>query len=183
MLTHRLFRAVERLSRLDDPTDKAVRAIRRAVGGTAVERALRGTWLGHPVHPLLILAPIGAYTCAAVADFAFGDRETAHRFTGVGLLATPPAVVTGLVELSTLTDAPSRRVGLVHAAANAVASTCFLAAYVTGRRKWSVLGLAAVGAGGALGGHLSYALGAGVGREPVEGAPEVETSPTDNLPD
>ncbi|SDC31706.1 DUF2231 domain-containing protein [Actinokineospora iranica] len=172
MITKRLLRAAESVSAVDGPVGKVAETVGKAVAGTAVDRVLRGSWLGHPVHPLLITAPIGAWTCAAAADFVFDDPVTARRLTGVGLAMVPAAVATGLVELSTLTETRSRRVGALHAATNAVSSVCFLASYAKRRRgahsagvAWSLLGLLAMSAAGALGGHLSYALGAGVGRE------------------
>jgi Predicted membrane protein (DUF2231) len=78
-------------------------------------------------------------------------------------------------------DAPVRRSGLVHAAANATATALMISSYLArkrgarGRGKLlSLAGLAALGAGGWLGGHLSYALGAGV----TAGAPAAGTQAT-----
>jgi hypothetical protein len=88
----------------------------------------------------------------------------------IGLLMTPPSVIAGLADYSEL-DRIQRRVATVHAGANAAASACFLTSYVhrvRGRHldgaAWTLAGVTLVGVGGALGGHLSYALGAGVGR-------------------
>ncbi|WP_086666619.1 hypothetical protein [Lentzea kentuckyensis] len=60
---------------------------------------------------------------------------------------------------------------MVHALANSTALACFTASYAARRREahiggklLSLLGLAAMGVGGALGGHLAYAQGAGVFR-------------------
>ena len=62
-----------------------------------------------------------------------------------------------------------RRSGLLHAAANAAATTLMTGSYVArkqgarGRgRALALAGSGALGAGGWLGGHLSYTLGAGV---------------------
>jgi uncharacterized membrane protein len=172
MAIHRLLRSAESVTALDRPVTELVRRVRRAVGGTRVERVLRGSWLGHPVHPLLVTLPIGAWTCAAVADLVLKDRDAGRALVGVGLLATPPAVLTGLVELSTVDGLPGRRVGALHAAANTATALCFLLSYrhrSRGEQRagvvWTLLGLTATGVGGALGGHLAYALGAGVRRE------------------
>jgi Predicted membrane protein (DUF2231) len=66
-------------------------------------------------------------------------------------------------------SAPVRRSGLLHAAANATATALMIGSYLARKRgargrgrMLSLAGSAALGAGGWLGGHLSYTLGAGV---------------------
>jgi len=156
-----------------DAVDRAGQAVadlaRRAVGGRRVGKFLRGSWLGHPVHPLLVTLPIGAWASGLVLD-ATGRRDSARQLVALGLLTTPPTVLAGLADFAEL-DTRQRRVGLLHMSANVVAAGSFLCSYrcrLRGRHKagmvWSTVGLLVLGAGGALGGHLSYALGAGVHR-------------------
>lgn len=164
---HRLLHKPELLRSLDRVTSPVASAMRKVLDGTGVDKLLRGSWLGHPVHPLLITMPIGSWVCSTVLDL-FGRQEAARNLVTFGLVMAVPTVVTGSVELSTMPPV-TRRVGLVHAATNTVAAACYLmsrryrtaGAYRPGV-AWSILGLAAVTAGGALGGHLTYALGAGV---------------------
>lgn len=74
-----------------------------------------------------------------------------------------------------LLNRPQQRVGVVHAASNGTAVALFALSYRAYRRerqaaarRYCLLGLIAMGVGGALGGHLSYAQGAGVFRwQPV----------------
>ena len=89
----------------------------------------------------------------------------------VGLLAAGATVATGWSDWADAEqgDAAVRRSGLVHAAANATATALMTGSYFARRRgargrgrMLSVAGSAALGAGGWLGGHLSYTLGAGV---------------------
>lgn len=167
MNVHRVLRAVEETAGVDRPAAALSAVIDRALGQGRFARWLRGSWLGHPVHPLLVTVPIGAWSSAAVLRMA-GRYDSAQRLVLIGLAATAPTVVTGLAEVPGL-DTPQRRVALVHASTNAVGSALFLGAYLRRGhpRHATVLGaagLAAVGIGGALGGHLSYALGAGVHR-------------------
>lgn len=167
MNMHRVLYAVEEAAVADRPAAALSSGIDRIMGQGRLAGWLRGSWLGHPVHPLLVTMPIGAWTSAAVLRVG-GRYESAQRLVLIGLSATAPTLVAGLAEVPGL-DRRQRRVALVHAAANAVGSTLFLGAYLrrAHRRDATVLGalgLATVGAGGALGGHLSYALGAGVHR-------------------
>ncbi|SEH56445.1 Uncharacterized membrane protein [Mycolicibacterium rutilum] len=167
---HALLQKPESLDTLDATADLTAGAIDTVLGDGALAQGLRGSWLGHPTHPLLITLPIGAWLSSAVLDLVFKDRDAARQLIAIGLAATPPAVLVGLAEFPTL-GRRQRRVGLLHAAGNTVAAAAFLMAYrkykrgkIGAARAFSVLGLTAVSVGGALGGHLSYAQGAGVHR-------------------
>lgn len=101
-------------------------------------------------------------------DLLPGQQAAARRLVGAGLLAVPAAA--GVVDWSDL-EPRARRAGVVHAVANIAAVACYLRSYRCRRlgrneagRLWAVLGLAAVSVGGAIGGHLAYAQGAGVFR-------------------
>lgn len=103
-------------------------------------------------------------------DVVFDDPEAARRLLGVGLAAVPPTVLAGWADFPLL-NRRQQRVGLVHAGSNAVAVGLFSLAYRAYRRekpaaarRYCILGLLAMGIGGALGGHLSYAQGAGMFR-------------------
>jgi uncharacterized membrane protein len=170
MNLHHALSSFERLGVLDPSADRASRLAGRLIGHGRVARALRGSWLGHPVHPLLITVPIGSWMTSAVFDVVFKDVVAARRLVAVGLLATPPTVLAGWADFSLL-DRRQQRVGLVHAASNAFGVTMFLLSYRAYRRQrdraaraYTLIGLTAIGLGGALGGHLSYAQGAGVFR-------------------
>ncbi|KDN17201.1 DUF2231 domain-containing protein [Amycolatopsis rifamycinica] len=164
---HRVLRKAEDAEALDGPATGLKRAL-EGVAGRRVTRQLRGHGLGHPLHPLAVTVPIGAWLCSAAFDLLPDGRDTARRLIATGLLTAPAAIVLGLADYTGL-DVRQRRVGLVHAAANAAATALFGASYLARRRGGSgrllaALGLAATSAGGALGGHLAYAQGAGVFR-------------------
>ncbi len=155
---------------MDRPAETVAKTVRRALKSPRVDRAVRGSWLGHPLHPLMVTVPIGAWVSAAVFDARPGGEDVARELVALGLVAAVPTALLGLADYSEL-DTRQRRVGVVHALANAASLTCFTASYAMRRRGrhtagkvLGLAGLAAMGVGGALGGHLSYAQGGGVHR-------------------
>jgi uncharacterized membrane protein len=186
MNPHELLRAVESFDAVDRPAERIAQRIRRVLDGSVVDDLLRGSWLGHPVHPLLVTVPIGSWVSAAALDALPGQRTASRRLVALGLGAAVPTIVTGYTDFSTLEDASQRRVGAVHAVSNAIGVICMATSYRARRARhdragtiWTLIGLGAVGVGGALGGHLSYAQGGGVYRwqrpsESVDLAAELE---------
>ncbi len=96
-----------------------------------------------------------------------GCRDASRRLIGLGVLSSLPAAATGLSDWGD-TQGAERRVGLVHAASNTVGLALLTGSWLrrrgggSGGRLLALAGFGVMGAGGWLGGHLSYALGVGV---------------------
>jgi uncharacterized membrane protein len=167
---------IEQATALDRPADTLAVALDAALR-PPVWAALHGTWLGHPVHPLLITVPIGCWTSASLLDLSGRSPRAAQQLVGAGILGAVGAAVTGMADWRTTTGA-GRRVGLVHAASNSVALGAYVASWrlrAAGKHRAgaavALAGAVALAAGGFLGGHLSYALGANVaGNDPARTA-------------
>jgi nitrite reductase/ring-hydroxylating ferredoxin subunit/uncharacterized membrane protein len=170
---HEISRRIGATDALDGPAKAIGKKIRELLPAGPVKDALSGTWLGHPLHPLLTDVPIGTWTSATILDLVGGraGRPAARRLIGVGLLAAGPTAWAGWSDWadSEVGDEEVRRVGIVHAAANGGAVLLYGASLLARRggahRTGVLLGLAgagAVGAGGWLGGDLAYARGTGV---------------------
>lgn len=67
----RFFSRLEHDSRLDNAVSAGQRAARLIRPGK-VRDGLHGVWLGHPLHPVLVQAPVGAWMSASIMD-TFGD--------------------------------------------------------------------------------------------------------------
>ncbi|MEE2039238.1 Rieske (2Fe-2S) protein [Nocardiopsis sp. CT-R113] len=155
-------RGIEREGRLDPAVSRLKRIAARIPSG-AVRDMLHGVQIGHPLHPVAVHLPIGTWTSAVLLDMLPGDhRRSAHALVNTGLLATLPAVVSGLADWSEQGER-QQRVGVVHAAANGVGALLFGASSLAragGREGWgralAVTGLGAIGLGGLLGGHITY---------------------------
>src|SRR4051812_20281538 len=167
------WRAVARLEE-DERVGAAARAVhdmaRRVRVPTAVRDVLSGTWLGHPVHPMLTDLPIGFWTSAWVLDLLGPrrHRDAARVLVGLGVLSALPAAVTGASDWADTTGR-AERVGVVHAAANTTALGLYAASWVARRRGHTTRGIAlatagaaAATVGGYLGGHLTQVLGVGI---------------------
>jgi len=169
---NRIMEGIEQAESLDEIARPLSKKVAGAVPSGPVKDALSGTWLGHPLHPLLTDIPIGAWFSAMALDVLGGKgaEQAADRLIGIGILSAAPTVASGLSDWSDFLGA-ERRVGFVHAVANAVALALFSSSYVARRRGsrgagkfLGLLGGAAMSAGGYLGGHLSFAQGANVNR-------------------
>ena len=166
----------EGLDKIAEPLAKAVSAI---TPHGVVKDALSGTWLGHPLHPMLTDVTIGAWTSAFVLD-VFGHEAAegaADTLVGVGVVSAVPTVLTGYSDWSDLLGA-ERRLGLVHALSNASAIGCYGLSWLARRRgdrsrglALSLLGATFATVGGYLGGHLSYRKGVNVNRNAWDEVP------------
>lgn len=134
--------------------------------------ALSGTWLGHPLHPLLTDLPIGCWTSAMALDLFGGrrGRPGAQFLVAAGILAVVPTAATGLSDWSD-TLGEDRRLGFVHAVTNTVAVGLYALSWRARHRgehaKGVVLGLVGgtvATASAYLGGHLAWRRGVNVDR-------------------
>src|SRR3954449_9621823 len=108
------------LEPLDSVAEPLAKQVRNLLPGGAVKDVLSGTFLGHALHPMLQLAPLGTWTSAVILDLIGGEdgESSADKLVATGLLATVPTVVTGWADYadSTVGSSAVRRIGIVHAA-------------------------------------------------------------------
>jgi uncharacterized membrane protein len=165
-------------SLLDRGSATAQAAVVRAAERPAVRPAylaLRGNeWLGHPIHPVVVAVPIGAWVVSAYYDARSAatedprDERAADGALRVGIAGALVSAVTGLVQYPD-THGLTRRETAVHAALNNVALGLYVGSAVLRRRgrrplarKLSTAGLGIVGLSGYLGGDLAFRHGVGV---------------------
>jgi nitrite reductase/ring-hydroxylating ferredoxin subunit/uncharacterized membrane protein len=174
---------------------KAVISVYEAggVAGRRIRDALHGTWLGHPLHPVLTDIPLGAWTVAASLDRL--SRRDAGRYSqgadmaiAVGLVGAVGAAVTGMTDWQH-TSAEDRRVGLLHGLLNLSAASVYTLSLALRRRGARAagrtiadLGFTVALAAAYLGGHLVYRKRLGVDHAPrVEWDDFVATVPEREL--
>ncbi|MFC7449892.1 hypothetical protein [Rhodococcus daqingensis] len=86
MTLHQVLSLPESASALDPLSDGLQNRIRATLDGRPVDRALRGGWLGHPVHPAIVTVPLGAWTSA------LANRPEALSLLGLTVAAAAGAV-------------------------------------------------------------------------------------------
>lgn len=155
---------------LDPLGDKISGWVHAVTRPKSVKNVLSGSWLGHQLHPVLTDLPIGAWGAAVALDLTGREETAARRLVGLGLLASAPTALAGASDWSD-TYGEDKRVGIVHALANASASALQTTSWLVRRRGHHAAGaaisLVALGLtlGSAyLGGHLSFVRGIGVNR-------------------
>jgi nitrite reductase/ring-hydroxylating ferredoxin subunit/uncharacterized membrane protein len=175
----RLVDQIGAASKLDAVAGPLSERVAEVLGHQPLKDILSGTWLGHPLHPLLTDLPIGFWTSAFTLDLLGGrrSRRAATQLVAWGVLTAIPTAVTGASDWSD-TVAAERRIGLVHAAANTTALICYGASWVqrVRGRHWRGVALGLAGAtaatvGGYLGGHLLQHLGVGIDRAAFRAPP------------
>lgn len=146
-----------------------------------VKDVLNGTWLGHPVHPVLVDIPLGAWSVTTVFDLmALSSEDTSLERSAdlsllIGLTGALGSVVTGITQWSD-TDATDRRVGLLHGLLNGGVTVLYATSALlrlTGQRR-TAIGLSTAGYltslfTAYLGGELAYAKGIGINHVAFEG--------------
>jgi hypothetical protein len=161
-----MVRAIERQSSLDLAA-RALDPVAQWLTATPLRRdLLTGKWLGHAAHPFMTDIPIGSWTSASILDLLGGKdaRPGAELLTAIGTLSAAPTIATGLAEWAS-TSGAARRVGVVHAASNAVAVGLYAGSWSARRRgrhgrgaMLALAGMTVATVGGYLGGHMISVL-------------------------
>ena len=187
--TEALIKVVEQQESLDRVSDQIQPLVRDAFksagpAGRELKNILHGTWLGHPLHPMLTDVPLGAWTAALALDAMqsiSGRRELAagaDAAIAIGLVGAAGAAVTGLTDWSE-TDGRARKVGLLHGLLNVGATVLYTTSLVLRRKQkrsagmgFAMLGYAVSSASAYLGGHLVFGEQIGVNHAAAQEMPK-----------
>ncbi len=139
----------------------------------------RAKLAGHPVHPMLVVFPLGLLATAVVFDViylvtdAVKWTEVAFYMIGAGVIGGLAAAIPGTIDwLAIPRGTRARRIGLIHGVGNVALVVLFLLSWLLRRENPAappteaiVAGLAGAGLAlitGWLGGELVDRLGVGV---------------------
>ncbi len=174
-----------------DTLQKAIGGIYKGLGtpGRGLKTLLHGTWLGHPLHPVITDIPLGAWTLAILFDVIWLVKGT-HGWVSaadvtifVGLLGAIGAAVTGYTDWNE-TYGRERRVGVAHGLLNTAALILYVVSFVirlTGEARVLAILIALLGYGfvttaAFLGGELVFNIGTGVNHHAFQHQPEKFTA-------
>ena len=162
----------------------------RSLGTPAMRRLkifLNGTWVGHPLHPLLTDVPIGAWTLTILLDllallFRFPQLGLAASIgCGIGVVGALAAGNAGLADWMDI-DPPEKAIGAFHAMVNVSATVLFLVSFLMRWRRhweagWEMFVVALAGyllamMGGYLGGVLVFYKGVMINRNAYRNGPD-----------
>lgn len=139
----------------------------------------RAKLLGHPIHPMLIVFPLGLLATAVAFDIV-GLVQANNSWFGVsywmiaaGIVGGLLAAVFGVVDWMTIpTGTRAKRIGLLHGATNVLVTLLFIASWflrsgpsnvpTNGALTCSFIAVVLALVGGWLGGELVDRLGVGV---------------------
>ena len=186
------------LEPIADTLQKGIGGIYKGLGGPGrgLKTLLHGTWLGHPLHPVITDIPLGAWTLALLFDVIWLFRGT-HGWVSaadvtvfVGLVAAVGAAVTGYTDWNE-TYGRERRVGIAHGLLNTAALVFYLISLIvrlSGSGRGIAIMLAVIGYGfltsaAFLGGELVFNIGTGVNHHAFQHQPAEFTAvlPADQL--
>ncbi|MEU8345441.1 Uncharacterized membrane protein [Actinomadura meyerae] len=158
---------------MDDPQRQSKRPV----------SALAGSY-GHPLHPVLVTVPIGAWAGSLVFDAAShltGDPDFLARgslwLIGLGIAGALAAAATGFLDLLAVPPGTRAfRTALVHMSLNLAVTAAYAAGFgwrygdvtgsvAPGRIALSAVSLAVLAVSGFLGGRLAYRYGVRVADE------------------
>ena len=177
--------------------DSAIQWGHKAVHGVlksqAVTDFLHGTWLGHPLHPVLVQLPVGAWLSAGLLDAMPPMRPAATVLIGAGVTTAVPAAASGAADWASQ-GMGVRRLGAMHALGNTAALGLYVGSLVARARRrgrlgrlLSYAGLGMATASATVGGHMSYAQSSGASHAATAaraiGSDWIDLGPLDDLPE
>lgn len=153
----------------------------------ALKNLANGTWLEHPLHPLLTDVPVGAWTATILLYLAalfFGVNSIGIAIglaMGLGILAALAAIATGFMDWMDV-DPTELSVGLIHATVNIIGTLLFIISWIMlYNSQWQVsianfipalVGYIVVAVGAYLGGALVFRLGTMINRNAYRSGPK-----------
>jgi nitrite reductase/ring-hydroxylating ferredoxin subunit len=191
-----LLAVLDRLSEVstfDKQLESARTVVNKVLRPQALKDLLHGTWLGHPVHPVIAMVPVGTWLSAGILDLLPQARPAATALITTGVAASLPAAMAGAADWSEQDDAV-RRLGALHAVANVTALGLYVGSLVarskgngTAGRVLAYSGLGVASASASIGGHMSYAQSSGANHSVVDArqltTDWIDLGPLDDLPE
>lgn len=147
----------------------------------------RASIAGHPIHPMLVVFPIGLFIFSFICDLiSLGSADpvwnaVAYYTMAGGIIGGVAAAIPGFVDLFSLPPSRARSVGIVHMSINLIVVALFAinlwtranaAPDALGPIWLSAIGVVLLAISGWLGGEMVYVHGVGHSHGREHAAPE-----------
>jgi nitrite reductase/ring-hydroxylating ferredoxin subunit/uncharacterized membrane protein len=193
LITQPLEKAIESVPVLDNGAKTAASALHQVIldGGEETRRLadfFHGTWLGHPLHPVLTDVTIGGWLFGTMFDvlsilpFTGHIRRTADTLVRLGTVSAIPTAIAGLTDYSGIKQGAAKN-GAVHGVLNVVAFLAYLRSLRlrsggnrAGGILFSLVGLGVATLAAYLGGDMVYRLRIGVNHAEKPKEPQTWTA-------
>lgn len=176
----------ELVKKISAPVDSILNRSFQTTPLRPLKLLLNGSWLGHPLHPLLTDIPVGSWTLAMLMDivgllFHLPQLGIASSIAvALGIAGAIAAATAGLMDWMDI-DPAEKSVGAVHGMINTVATLFFVGSLVMRWRdgwslSWASLGVALIGyllvsVGAYLGGGMVFHMGVMINRNAYRNGP------------
>jgi uncharacterized membrane protein len=139
----------------------------------------KATFLGHPIHPMLIVLPLGLFPVASIFDIIYLSTDNGHWadvsywIIAAGIIGALIAAVFGFIDWLGIPEGTrAKYIGLIHGVSNFIVALLFIVSWFMRRPDPTTPSLLAIVLGwigiaialfaGWLGGELVYRLNMGV---------------------
>jgi nitrite reductase/ring-hydroxylating ferredoxin subunit/uncharacterized membrane protein len=193
LVTQQLEMVVEKVPAFEEGAKEVAKTLHAYIleGGEDTRRLadlLHGTWLGHPLHPILTDVTIGAWLFGTIFDalsilpFTGHIRRAADTLLTLGTISAVPTALAGLTDYSGIKRSAAKY-GALHAILNTLA---FLSYYRSLRARsgghrfggllFSLIGLGISTLSAYIGGDMVYRLNIGTNHAKKPAEPQVWTA-------
>jgi uncharacterized membrane protein len=131
----------------------------------------------HPIHPILVVIPLGLWTFSFICDLIFWFsqnpiwKDVALYTLGGGIVGALIAAIPGLIDLISLKNPETKKIGITHMVLNLLAVAVFAGSFLLRLDRvldsvfpvlLSLVGVILISVSGFLGGEMVYVHGVGV---------------------
>lgn len=139
--------------------------------GKYLQDFLNGSWLGHPLHPVLTDVVVGGFTMLVVLDlvsliFGADFRDPSLIILGLTTLAGIATILSGLTDFKDTATGDERNVTTLHGYTNVLSIVIYVIAFFirlggseTTGQVLSIIGYLVISVGAFIGGHVVFKYG------------------------
>ena len=139
--------------------------------GKYLQDFLNGSWLGHPLHPVLTDVVVGGYTMLIILDlvsliFGADFRDPSLIILGLTTLAGLATILSGLTDFKDTGFDDERNVTTLHGYTNVISIVIYVIAFFvrlgggeTAGQILAIIGYVVISVGAYIGGHVVFKYG------------------------